>query len=474
MTPRQLFALVRARWPLVLVCLLLCSTAAALISLRLPKSFVATASVVLDVKPDPISPLMYPGLTSPAYMNTQVDVLNSPRVALRVIHDLKLADDPLRRARWQAKTGGQGSLDQWLVPSVQGGLSVKPSRESNVISVAYKAVDPAEAARMANAFVRAYVATSLELRVAPAREYAGYFDSQTQAALDRLEAAKAKLSAFERDKGILATDERLDVETQRLNELSSQLVAMQALAVESSSRQSQAQQSAERLPEVLGNSVVVQLKSELGRAEAQLRELGSRLGDNHPQVIEAKANVGALRARLEGETQRVSGGVTVTSNINQRRVAEVRAALDSQRDKVVQLKSARDEAGVLMREVETTQRAYENISTRLTQTKLESQSTLSNISVLTEASPPLVAAAPNIKLNTLMAALGGLVMGLGLALVLELRDRRVRNADDLTGMLPLPLLGLLPTPPASNSPPAQLGWMSRLRSAQTSPQEAGR
>jgi hypothetical protein len=78
---------------------------------------------------------------------------------------------------------------------------------------------------MANAFVQAYMDTALALRVNPARQYSGFFDQQVKDARDALEKAQAKVSAFQKAKGIIATDERLDVENARLNELSSQLVA---------------------------------------------------------------------------------------------------------------------------------------------------------------------------------------------------------------------------------------------------------
>ena len=120
-------------------------------------------------------------------------------------------------------------------------------------------------------------------------------------ALEKLEASRAKLSAYEREHGIIASDERLDVENNRLAELSSQLVALQALSAESGSRQGQAARGADQLPDVLSNPVVMQLKSDLSRAEAKLQELGTRYGDNHPQVIEAKASVADVRSKLRTE-----------------------------------------------------------------------------------------------------------------------------------------------------------------------------
>lgn len=446
MTPSKLFAILRARWPLALLIVLVTTATALAVSLSLSKKYIATASVVIDAKPDPISALIYPGLASPAFMNTQVDVINSDRVALRVIRDLKLAEVPVLREQWQEQTKGEGTIEQWLTDLLQASMDVKPSKESNVLTVSYKAADPKFAAALANAFVRAYVATTLELRVDPARQYAGYFDKQSKAALEKLEVAKNKLSAYERENGIGTSDERLDVENARLAELSSQLVALQAVSAESSRREGQIAGAADRLPDVLNNGVVMQLKTDLGRAEARLQELGTRYGENYPQVVEAKASVADIRNKLAAEIRRVGGGVKVTNTINRQREGDVRAQLDAQRAKVAKLKTARDEAGGLMREVESAQRAYESITARLTQTSLESQTTQSNVNVLTEAVAPLRPASPKVMLNTALAFVVGLILAAGVALLLELRDRKVRDVDDVVAVLQAPMLGVLPVP----------------------------
>lgn len=445
MTPSKLMSIIRARWSLVLLVVVLTTLTALAISLVLPKRYVATASVVVDAKPDPVSALIYPGMASPAYMNTQVDVIASDRVALRVVRDLRLTEIPELRQQWQ-EAQLDGTMEQWVADGLRGNMDVKPSKESNVLTVTYKSPSPQVAATMANAFVKAYLATTLDLRVEPARQYAGYFDTQAKTALDKLESARMKLSAYEREHGILASDERMDIETSRLSELSSQLVGIQAQSSESGSRQGQAARGADTLPDVLANPVVSQLKADVSRAEAALQQLTTRYGDNHPQVIEAKASLADQRAKLRTEISRVTGAVAATNNINKQRESETRAQLDAQREKVAKLKLARDEAGGLMREVESAQRAYENITTRLNQTSLESQTTQSNVNVLTEATAPRAPASPRVGLNTALAFVAGLILAIGIALLLELRDRKVRDADDVMAVLPLPMLGVLPAP----------------------------
>jgi len=454
MTFLQFLSILRARKWAALAVFVLVVAVTVVLSLVLPKQYRGEASVVVDVKPDPIALMGNPVAALPSFMATQVDILTSDRVAQRVIRDLKLADNPQLRQQWQDDAQGRGTLEQWLADALQKQLDVKPSRESNVINIGYKAPDPRFAAALANAFAQAYIATTLELRVDPAQNFRKFFDVQTKDAREALERAQRKLSAYQQQKGIIATDERLDVENARLNELSSQLTQLQAIAAESASRQGQAQGAqADRLQEVLNNPVVGSLKADLARAEARLHELGARYGDNHPQVIEAKANIAELRGKLDAETRRVTGGVGVTNTINRQREASVRRELDAQRAKVLRMKAVRDEGNVLQREVENAQRVFDNLVARLNQSALESQSNQSYANMLSVAQPPVEPASPKLLLNTALAVFLGLLLAIGVALLLELADRRVRAPEDAVAALGLPVLGTLPGPRAKRFVP---------------------
>jgi polysaccharide biosynthesis transport protein len=327
-------------------------------------------------------------------------------------------------------------------------MTFTPSPQSSVLTVAYQAAEPNFAAALANAFVQAYLETNLELRVDPAKQYSNVFDTRSKEARERLEAAQAKLSKYQKDKGIVATDERLDVENARLAELSTQLVTLQALASESGSRQAAAQgASGDRVQEVLNNSLVSSLRAEMLQKEANLQQLSERLGDNHPQVVEAKANISSLRSKIESETRRVTSGVGVSAGINRQRVAEVRAALEAQRNKMLALKSQRDESSVLVRDVDTAQRAYDAVTMRFNQSSLESQATLSNANVLTPATPPAEPSNPALVKLALGAIFGGLALGLGAALMIEALDKRVRTKEDASAAMGgLSVLGVMPRP----------------------------
>jgi uncharacterized protein involved in exopolysaccharide biosynthesis len=198
------------------------------------------------------------------------------------------------------------------------------------------------------------------------------------------------------------------------------------------------------LQEVLNNPAISGLKADVGRAQARLTELNSRLGDAHPQVVEAKASLAELRSRLDVETRRVTGGVGVTNAINRQREAEIKAALEAQRARVLRLKGLRDEAAVLQRDVENAQRAYDAIINRVSETGLESRANQINAYGLSDAVPPTKPSFPNIPLNGALGFFVGSILAVGVALVLEAMDRRVRVVSDITSALGLPVVGVVP------------------------------
>ena len=142
-----------SRSAVVAACLVLGLIAAvtAVLWLYAPR-YTASAALVLDVKsPDPIVGSTMPGATMPTYMATQVDVLYSERVALRVIDALGLDRDPEFREDWNEETDGRGDFRSWLAERITRKLDARPGRESNVIGVKYTAVDAQRSAAIANA-----------------------------------------------------------------------------------------------------------------------------------------------------------------------------------------------------------------------------------------------------------------------------------------------------------------------------------
>ena len=463
MSLQQFLLILRAHWKVLLGTLATTVATTLVVSLVMPRQYSANTSMVVDVKsPDPLLGVLLPAQVLPGYMATQVDIITSDRVAQLAVRLLGLDKNPTVIEEWQDATEGRGTVEVWLAQALQKKLDVKPSRESNVINIVFKGADPRFAAAVANAFAQAYIDTTLELKVEPAKQYAAWFVARTKQLRDAVEEAQGKLSSYQREHGIIAVDERLDVENARLAELSTQLVIIEGQKTES--RQNQAGRDGETSAEVLQNSLIQALKGDVARQEAKREEIGSRVGKNHPEYQRISSEIDALRERVTQETRRVTSGLGTATKVNVRRESEIRTALEAQKEKVLALKDLRDQVSVLQKDVESAQRSYELVTQRLAQTSLESQTQQTNLVVLTAATPPLEPSSPRILLNTLVAIFLGTLLGVAATLLLELLSRRIRSPEDLMETVGLPLLAVI-GPAEGKAAPARdrRHLMARLR-----------
>jgi len=435
----------------MLVTLLVTVGTTIVVSLLLPKRYTATATVVVDFKGiDPISGSLLPMLPMSGYLATQVDIIQSHSVARGAVDLLKLADSPAAKELYMEETEGKGRIRDWLADELLiKYLKVEPSRESSVIDISYSGKDPRFSAAVANAIVQSYININLELKVTPARQMNTFFNEQIKVLKDNAEQAQASLSAYQREKGIIANDERIDVENSRLNELSTQLVAAQAQTYDSLSRQHQVEDFVARglvpdtLPDVLSNPVIQTLKANLAQLEAKRDELASKVGRNHPSYQSVVAEIDGAKRKLIGEMKTISATLGNSASLAQKREDQIKAALEAQRAKVLEMKKARDELTMLVREAENAQRVYDAAMGRMTQTRLESQTTQTNIMVINEAIEPIEPSFPKVLLNAVLAVFFGTLFAVGFALLREMRDPVVRSQRDLAETLGLPVLGIL-------------------------------
>jgi succinoglycan biosynthesis transport protein ExoP len=284
----------------------------------------------------------------------------------------------------------------------------------------------------------------VELMVEPAKLYTDWFTERTKQVHDKLEQQQAQLSAMQKEKGVVALDDRLDSETARLNDLSAQLTLQQAQRSEARSRQHAASVNPDTDPDVLNNPVVESLRTTISAAEGKLKEASNELGQNHPQIKQQKAELEELKAKLRAEMADVASSLDANTMVNTQKENELRAALEAQKKRVLDLKKQHDEINVLAKDVDVTQADYNNISQRLSQTTLESQTHQTNVAVLTPAYQPEEPSKPKILLNIIASIFLGGMLGVGVALLMELLDRRVRSEQDLADM-GVPVLGSLAT-----------------------------
>lgn len=438
----QVLLILRAHYKAALYTLLGTVAIGLLATLLLPKQYTASTSLVFDVKtPDPIAGILLPVV--PGFLATQMDIINSDRVAQGVVKVLRLGESPTIQQEWRDATGGKGKLEAWVGVLLLKKLKATASKESALVTLSYTASEPAFAAFVANAFAQVYIDANIELRADPARQYARWFSEQGKTARENLEKAQTRLSDFQQKKGIVAKDEQLDAETAKLNDLYAQLTVIQGQTVDAQSKQ---KSGADTLPEVMQNSVIQTLRSDIAKLESKLQEAAGNLGKNHPQYQRMEAEIAGLKKQLELQTQHVTKSFATSRNVGKDRESELKAAIAAQKKRLLELKTGRDQLAVFQRDVDAAQSANDAVTKRYNQTSLESQVTQTNVAVLSPADVPTEPSFP-IPLKVMaISGIVGVLLGGGIAFLLELLDRRVRSIVDLAEMLQLPVLAVIERP----------------------------
>ena len=442
----------RARFWMFALALVVTVLAATVVSLVLPKTYKATTSLLADAKDEQslsnvLRPLMVPQERM-NYMQTQIDVITSPKVARRVVRDLKLAESPAARTAFEDEAGGMGSIEVWLGENLLKWLEVETS-QSSIIQVSYSSRDPEFSAAVANAFARAYLDTILDLRVEPTRQAAVWFDEQLKSLRANLEDAQAKLTDYHRQQGIVSADERFAVESTQLGELSTQLVRAQDQTFDWKTREQGARDSLkqgaspDKLPDIINNPFIQKLNSELLLGEAKLEELATQYGANYPLYQRQQTENQALRQRLDAEMKKIVAGMENSKRQSRQREAELRSAMAAQRAQLLEDKVNRNELALLTRNVETAQRTYEVALQRSVVSQVDSRASQANVTVLNPAVAPREPYRPKIALNIALSVAMGAMLGIGIVILSELLDRRVRLSGDLDHGLDAPLLVVL-------------------------------
>lgn len=477
----KLFLILYRRVRLIFSIISVAVLIAGLITYLTPKMYMATASLNFEFSANPVDS-RGSVFAEDTYISTQVGIIESQHVAQEVENSLieyertrliaaldakhstidQLKDlikspirslfsdnsDPAHQSR-----GGEtlqiNSAYTWLARAIGYDLLVEPNLNSRIVDVSYLSTDPQIAALMAGRFAEAYIATNLQMTIDPAHKSKVWFDAQLKSLRKRLEEAQSRLTAYQQKEGIVSSDERLDTENARLNDLSEQLVVAQQATRNAVTEQ-------EKLKEVMGrgaslmtfrpvfdNSIVQNIKSEIRDLQARLVENSNSLGKNHPKMKKLNSELSAARKRLDLEVQTITDGINNAADLSRDRQRDLEKTLEAQKTLVLDLKNEHDRIAVLQREVESAHSTFNAALTQLNTTSMQSMVDQTNVTIVDRPNIPTRHSTPRAALNIALGLLVGLLLGVGLAVFMELFVRRVYSREDLIMEIGIPLLGHL-------------------------------
>lgn len=436
------------------------------VTLVLPKKYEATSALVINYKGvDPVTGYAIPASIMGSYMTTQMGVITSHRVALKVVDNIKITESPTIRESFQEETNGKGDIRDWAAKFIVQNLELVPEKRSNIINLTYSSKSPEFSKLMADAFADAYMQTNTQMSNQPSQTASSFLNVQKKTLKESLLQAQERLLSYKQENGITSDVENFDIENAKLASLSSQLAIAQGQTIEALNRNRVAKKGT-LSPDVVSNPLVQGLKMQVSQAEASVAELGKNFSSNHPNMISAKAQLSKLRSELRNEISRAQSNVKNTANIYKNREAELQRAVAVQKKKLLKFNRNRDELSVLQNEVESAQLAFNNINARISQTDLDGSKSQSDAIVLNKAVLPTSASSPRIMMNFFFGFFAAVFLGLLFAYLKEALDRRVRCIKDIEDATDFPVIIMMGK--HGSRPSKKVGLLSKMNPLQLS------
>jgi succinoglycan biosynthesis transport protein ExoP len=419
------------------------------------------------------------------FYRTQEQILESRTLAVDVIRELGLDRNPDFIAQEGTADGlvsgwiqglvglfsgtGKQRLDpsgipQDVIRTYQEDLSVSPVTRTKLAVVRFTSPNPELAAEIVNAHVRAYTLQGLRLRSESSEEARGFLEDKLVEVKQKLHASEAALNAYRKDKGIVTLNDADSVIVDRLADLNDLLTEAESNRITLQADVKLVQGRAyDSLPAVANSTLIQALKSQLAEKEGDYVELAAQFKPAYPPVQNAKAEVDALRARLDGEIRQVVASIESKYLAAADRETQLRATMDTQRSKVLEMKDAGVQYAILEREANTNEQLYDNILSRMKEIGVAAAVQASNISIIDKATPPEHRSSPQRLRTLLLALLMGTGLGAGIVLGRDFLDNSVKNTEDVERYLQLPSLGIVPDFDALPDQSTAYGYGSRSR-----------
>ncbi len=429
-------------WKTVVLFGLVGAGLAALYAVTLPNMYQSISEVLIEprgikVLTDTVTPNSLNSEATVAYAQSQVRIISSSAVIEPVIDELDLMSDPEFNGEATSAVGRiierfggvlGGDADEALNRrdivrrNLYKSFYVERINQTFNIQIGVQTQDPAKSARIANAIARTYIQDESGSNSRAARDANESLEERALVLRQKVQEAERAVQDHRQQFDLVDADGKLtsDVQIARLNEQ----LALARVQTGDARTRAQAAESADpadalagTLPSSITSTAVQQLRIDYNRARANLSKLESKLGDRHPQRLEAVAEVASARGAVEDEVARIVRSVTDDFTRAEARERELQSQLN-----VLKASSASDsDAKVRLRELQSTLDAnreiYRTILNRLRQTGEQENIRTESTRLLSEALPASEKLGPNRKAIVLAGGIGGGIVGTALALI---------------------------------------------------------
>ncbi|MFI5410660.1 GumC family protein [Kaistia sp. UC242_56] len=369
---------------------------------------------------------------------------------------------------------------------LRAGLKVVNDGRSYTIYIAYTAGDPDIAARVANAYARAYLAYQDDVQIDATRRVSDWLSNRLKVMAARLEQAEQEAERFRASSGLLEIA-GVTLAAQRLAALNTELMAARAAHATAEAREKTAarlaadQDGLDSFTEVLGSPIIQQLRASQAQMERRLRVLKDTGAAQSAEIPSLTSELDAVRQQITQEVGHILVSLRNEIDSAARRVTSLEEELHAAQANYGASDMARVKLDALIREANADRAVYESLLARSKQIVDQNGLVDPGIRLISEATAPSHRFGLRLLPALLMGLIAGGLTGLGLVLILERLDDRVRSRRAIEAATGLPVLATIPNVPwrrrrpgwekgrAAGAPFAEalasLQWMLRLSPA---------
>ncbi|WP_072387196.1 polysaccharide biosynthesis tyrosine autokinase [Hyphomicrobium sp. CS1BSMeth3] len=401
--------------------------------------------------------------TGDAFLRTQIELLRSNAIAQRVSKLAGLADDPdffkprefsiLEAARsflggaaaQEEVTPSKAALEEAAAGIVASNQSVRPLPGSRLVDISYSDPSPARAARVANAYADAFIASNLDRRL-QANVYAKAFleDQLVQLKVRHEEAEKAVVAFAEKEEFVV-TSEKSSIAEANLSAANAALGGLIAERIKTEQLWRQVEKIDEiNLPQFLLNPVVQGLRSARNVLDGEYKEKLQTFKPGYPAMVQISNRMKEIDRQIAAEVKAIKDSHKAAFEQARRQEDEMRARIETLRVETLDLQRRGIQYDNLRREAATLRTLYEGLLQRHKEVDVAGGIGANNIFIVDRAEAPGAPYAPNLVRALLMALVIGLGGGCGAAYLLERLDDAVRLPEELERVTALPTLGVIP------------------------------
>src|SRR5580693_8034671 len=463
-----LIILRKHQW-LIITFLLTVVTVVTIASFKMKPEYEAAARVEVDKEAQNMQPFSDSNSfgeyeDSEAYVETQTKILQSETLALMTIKSMDLGRYPefggiSSSTAWQHV--GASSRRPAILGAFLGRLSIKRITGSRLIEVQFAAEDPQLAAQVVNTHLQNYVEQNFRSKYDATIQASNWLSAELEELRIKVEKSEDARIAYERENQIWQIDEKQDITTQKLADLSKAVTDAQTDVAQKEALYRMAiSGNVDALPAARGNEVISNLlkrKSDLDEAYAEALD---QYGPNYPKVVRLQSQQKEVEQNLAAARKTIVESVEEEFSTARSHVELLQEALDKQKAEANDLAEKLVQYHILQHDAESNKQLYDGLLQKLKEAGITAGLRSSNIRVVDPALAPASPSRPQKARNILLGFLVGLIGGIGLAIFREYLDNTVKSPDDIEELTGLPSLAVVPALPGSIG--AHGGRLSRL------------